>query len=298
MVLNMGIGEKLREAREAHGYTLDDIQNKTKIQKRYLQAIEDERYDILPGKFYARAFMREYALTVGLDPAVLLESFSEADLPEEEETVQYTRTERPRRVSESKGSAFLSFLPTVIVVLLIIGIIFIGTTLYKRANLNNDGLGDGNVNNGDEIIRDVENNNDGNNGGNANDNEGNNEAGNNDTNDNNNSGSAFEVVTVGDGNVPHSELNFTNAEEPIVISFEPTADTYVDVEDVDGNWLFIDTVAGGTTDQVDVTGHERVLFNVYGVKTMKIFINDVELEYPADLENTHQKIWVNFVTEE
>src|SRR5699024_8721895 len=135
------------------------------------------------------------------------------------------------------------------------GIIFIGTTLYKRANLNNDGLGDGNANNGDEIIRDIENNNDGNNdnNGNADDNAGNSEDGNDDSNKDDKSGSEFEVVTVGDGNVPHSELNFTNAEDPIVISFEPTADTYVDVEDVEGNWLFIDTVAGGTTDEVDVT---------------------------------------------
>lgn len=297
MVLYMGIGEKLREAREAHGYTLDDIQEKTKIQKRYLQAIEAERFEVLPGKFYARAFMKEYALTVGLDPNVLLADFSEADLPVEEETVQYTRVERPKRVSESKSSALLSFLPTVIVVLLIIGIVFIGITLYKQANDKKDGLGD-NTNTGDEIIRDVEK-------GNNNTNDP--DAGNNDTNENDegedeeqepeNPTSSFEVVTVGDGNVPHSEVNFLHPEDPIVISFEPTADTYVDVEDVNGNWLFIDTVAGGTTEEVDVTGQERVLFNVYGVKTMKIFINGVELEYPADLENTHQKIWVNFVTE-
>ena len=51
------IGEILKEARIQQGYTLDDLQQTTKIQKRYLQAIEDGNPDILPGRFYARAFV-------------------------------------------------------------------------------------------------------------------------------------------------------------------------------------------------------------------------------------------------
>ena len=42
------IGKKLRDARQAKGYTLDDLQQLTKIQKRYLIAIEDEKFDELP----------------------------------------------------------------------------------------------------------------------------------------------------------------------------------------------------------------------------------------------------------
>lgn len=67
------IGEKLKEARKAKGYTLDDLQQMTKIQKRYLIAIEEGNYDVMPGKFYARAFIKQYADTVGLNGDQLLE---------------------------------------------------------------------------------------------------------------------------------------------------------------------------------------------------------------------------------
>ena len=52
----MEIGHMLKEEREAQQLTLDDIQEMTKIQKRYLQAIEDNNFSSLPGRFYARAF--------------------------------------------------------------------------------------------------------------------------------------------------------------------------------------------------------------------------------------------------
>src|SRR5690625_6004319 len=81
----MEIGELLKEAREEKGYTLDNIQEKTKIQKRYLVAIEQGDFNALPGKFYARAFIREYAEAVELDPEVVLADFKEEkEIPEED----------------------------------------------------------------------------------------------------------------------------------------------------------------------------------------------------------------------
>ena len=61
------LGKLLRKAREERGYSLDDVQDITKIRKRYLEAIEEGDYNVLPGSFYARAFVKNYAETVGLD---------------------------------------------------------------------------------------------------------------------------------------------------------------------------------------------------------------------------------------
>ena len=69
---NIEIGEKLRAARQAKGFTLDDLQQKTKIQKRYLNAIETGDFKQLPGDFYVRAFTKQFALAVDINPDELL----------------------------------------------------------------------------------------------------------------------------------------------------------------------------------------------------------------------------------
>ena len=66
------IGEQLKTARLKKNLTLDDVQASTKIQRRYLEAIENNNLGILPGDFYVRAFIRQYAMAVGLNPEDLL----------------------------------------------------------------------------------------------------------------------------------------------------------------------------------------------------------------------------------
>lgn len=66
------IGEQLKTARLNKNLTLDDVQASTKIQRRYLEAIENNNLGILPGDFYVRAFIRQYAMAVGLNPEDLL----------------------------------------------------------------------------------------------------------------------------------------------------------------------------------------------------------------------------------
>lgn len=69
------LGQALKEAREQKGLSLDDLQERTKIQKRYLRAIEDGDFKQLPGNFYIRAFIKSYAETVGLDFSALIQQY-------------------------------------------------------------------------------------------------------------------------------------------------------------------------------------------------------------------------------
>ena len=135
------IGEKLKEARKAKGYTLDDLQQMTKIQKRYLIAIEEGNYDVMPGKFYARAFIKQYADTVGLNGDQLLEEYTDA-VPHthDEEYVEKVSTDQTR-VGKNTENVFLTkvqeYLPTILIG--IIAVAIIAAIYFAVIKTNNQG---------------------------------------------------------------------------------------------------------------------------------------------------------------
>lgn len=63
----LGIGGRLRAAREVKGLTLEQVAAQTRIPQRHLQTIESGDFSQLPGRTYAVGFVRTYAKTVGLD---------------------------------------------------------------------------------------------------------------------------------------------------------------------------------------------------------------------------------------
>ncbi len=97
------LGNLLKKAREQRGYSLDDIQEMTKIRKRYLEAIEEGEYKVLPGNFYVRAFVKNYAETVGLDAEEVLRLY-QRDMPA---TVSETVPEQPM-MNKRRASAHAS----------------------------------------------------------------------------------------------------------------------------------------------------------------------------------------------
>jgi cytoskeleton protein RodZ len=96
------IGASLREARNRRGLTLDDVQKGLRIRERYLIALEDEAWDVLPGEAYVKGFLRTYAEFLGLNGTLYLDEFNARfAAPEEEPFV-------PESLAPSRGSRILT----------------------------------------------------------------------------------------------------------------------------------------------------------------------------------------------
>ncbi len=66
------IGEILRQAREARGISLAEAEEATKVRQKFLEALEQDDFQRLPGEVYRRGFLKSYAIYLGLDPEPLL----------------------------------------------------------------------------------------------------------------------------------------------------------------------------------------------------------------------------------
>jgi cytoskeleton protein RodZ len=69
------IGATLREARMRERIDVSEIEAKTKIRAKYLRALENEEWDLLPGPTFVKTFLRTYAQALGLDDKALLEEY-------------------------------------------------------------------------------------------------------------------------------------------------------------------------------------------------------------------------------
>lgn len=69
------IGETLREARMRQRLDIADVEERTKIRAKYLRALENEEFGMLPGPTFVKTFLRTYAEALGLDPHVLVEEY-------------------------------------------------------------------------------------------------------------------------------------------------------------------------------------------------------------------------------
>ncbi|MGH9363458.1 MAG: helix-turn-helix domain-containing protein [Thermoanaerobaculia bacterium] len=78
----VSFGTWLRRQREMRGVELRDIAERTKISLRYLEAMEEDRFDILPAPIFAKGFLREYARHVGLSPDEVVNHFLAAHEPQ------------------------------------------------------------------------------------------------------------------------------------------------------------------------------------------------------------------------
>jgi len=121
------LGSRLREARESLGFSLQQVEEVTRIRLVFLEALEEERFDELPGDVYARGFIRNYAQFLGLDTEELLASFQALRGRSPAYHVPKVLDEPlvPRLASNRWAWVFLTFM---LMVLLVVG----GWYLYQR----------------------------------------------------------------------------------------------------------------------------------------------------------------------
>jgi len=74
------LGQGLREAREARHISIEEIASSTKIVPRYLEALENDHLEIMPGGFFIKGIIRAYAKAIGLDAEEVLAKYKAAEL--------------------------------------------------------------------------------------------------------------------------------------------------------------------------------------------------------------------------
>jgi len=77
-----GEGQMLQAAREEKQWSFTDTEEITKINVRYIQALEEEKYEILPGTTYVKGYLRTYAKQLGLNPDEISALYNSSATPE------------------------------------------------------------------------------------------------------------------------------------------------------------------------------------------------------------------------
>jgi len=95
-------GSWLRNQREARSVSMREIADNSKISLVYLEALEQDRFDVLPAPVFARGFLREYARVVGLNPDEVVNLYLVA---QEERAEGSGRAERPKPARADRSSA-------------------------------------------------------------------------------------------------------------------------------------------------------------------------------------------------
>ena len=121
------IGNSLREARLRQGLDLARAEDDTKIRAKYLQGLEDERFDILPSETYVKGFLRTYAEYLGLDGQIYLDEFNSRFASAEEPVLASTPTRRPRQRATESSFVVVALAGIVAVALLVVVAFAFGT---------------------------------------------------------------------------------------------------------------------------------------------------------------------------
>jgi hypothetical protein len=117
------IGSTLREARERQKLGLDRAEAETKIRARYLRALEDEDFDLIPGPTYVRGFLRTYAARLDLDSQLFVDEYNSRFFsPRDDDPAYRLRrpTARGRRAERRETNVILIALAAMIAIAVLV----------------------------------------------------------------------------------------------------------------------------------------------------------------------------------
>lgn len=120
------IGNALRERRMALKIDVHEVEETTKIRAKYLRALENEEYNLLPSPAYVKSFLRTYAEYLGLESRDLVDHYKSRIEHREEDIAPFGA--RPERLY-SKGHAGRRWLILAVLVLLVVVTLFVVGTI-------------------------------------------------------------------------------------------------------------------------------------------------------------------------
>jgi len=114
------IGPALREARERRGLAFGDVETDTAIRTRYIRALEEEQFHVLPGPTYTKGFLRAYAEYLGLDGQLFIDEFNsrhhDARAPQEQQIASRPRSRPHQRRQRRESNLVMIVLAAIVAV--------------------------------------------------------------------------------------------------------------------------------------------------------------------------------------
>ena len=114
------IGPALREARERRGLAFGDVEADTAIRTRYIRALEEEQFHVLPGPTYTKGFLRAYAEYLGLDGQLFIDEFNsrhhDARAPQEQQIASQPRSRPHQRRQRRESNLVMIVLAAIVAV--------------------------------------------------------------------------------------------------------------------------------------------------------------------------------------
>ncbi|MDZ7672383.1 MAG: DUF4115 domain-containing protein [Halanaerobiales bacterium] len=138
----MSVGTRLKKARKSLGLTIEDIQDKSKIKKSYLKAMENDNFEKLPGNVYTKVYIRGYAKIVGLDPQEILAEYTNKNGKNSDEEVKgkdkKVKKKNKKKNKKKKENLTKSdkLLRSIIGIILILILVLLSYNMFFRSDQN------------------------------------------------------------------------------------------------------------------------------------------------------------------